>query len=102
MPAYTSAHAFGLSGFTGNHLIIDAEQGVFSLFLGNRCHARVSHITPPEGKALTDYGLDERGVGRIVWPDGHTAPSSAKYVYFKDACLHVPIAARMRALGWLR
>ena len=87
---------------SGNHLVIDAEQGVFSLFLGNRCHARVSHITPPEGKALTDYGLDERGVGRIVWPDGHAAPSSAKYVYFKDACLHVPIAARMRALGWLR
>ena len=102
VPAYTSAHAFGLSGFTGNHLVIDAEQGVFSLFLGNRCHARVSHITPPEGKALTDYGLDERGVGRIVWPDGHAAPSSAKYVYFKDACLHVPIAVRMRALGWLR
>ncbi|MGN0997087.1 MAG: serine hydrolase domain-containing protein [Candidatus Ventricola sp.] len=101
VPAYMSPHAFGLSGFTGNHLVIDPEQGVFALFLGNRCHARVSHITPPEGKSLTDYGLDERGVGQVAWEDGRAVPSSAKYVYFKDACLHEPIAARMRALGWL-
>lgn len=101
VPAYMSEHGFGVSGFTGNHLVIDPILGVFELFLGNRCHARVSHITPPEGKALTDYALSDRGVGLVPWDDGHLVPSSAKYVYFKDECLHDPIVQRMRFLGWL-
>ena len=101
IPAYMGAHGFGVSGFTGNHLVIDPELGVFEVFLGNRCHARVSHITPPEGKTLADYGLDERGAGLVTWPDGRMVPSSAKYVYLKDACLHEPIVQRMHALGWL-
>lgn len=101
VPAYMGAHGLGISGFTGNHLVIDPELGVFELFLGNRCHARISHITPPEGKTLEDYGLDSRGVGLVQWPDGRLVPSSAKYVYFKDACLHEPIAQRMHMSGWL-
>lgn len=101
VPAYTSEHAFGLSGFTGNHIIIDVNLGVFELFLGNRCHARVSHITPPEGKSLTDYDLDARGAGMIPWPDGRFVPTSARYVYLKDALLHEPIVSRMKTLGWL-
>lgn len=101
VPAYMGAHGFGISGFTGNHLVIDPDLGVFELFLGNRCHGRVSHITPPEGVSLQSYGLDERGVGLVPWTDGRLVPSSAKYVYFKDACLHEPIVQRMRALGWL-
>ena len=101
VPAYMGPHGFGLSGFTGNHLVVDPQLGVFALFLGNRCHGRVSHITPPEGLSLADYGLDGQGVGLVPWPDGRLVPSSAKYVYFKDACLHEPIAARMRTLGWL-
>lgn len=101
VPAYMSEHGFGVSGFTGNHLVIDPILGVFELFLGNRCHARVSHITPPEGKSLADYALSSRGVGLVPWEDGRLVPSSAKYVYFKDECLHDPIVARMRHLGWL-
>lgn len=101
VPAYTSECAFGLSGFTGNHIIIDVNQGVFELFLGNRCHARVSHITPPEGKTISDYGLDERGAAMIRWPDGRLVPTSARYVYLKDALLHEPIVSRMKTLGWL-
>ena len=101
VPAYMGEHGFGISGFTGNHFVLDPELGVFELFLGNRCHARVSHITPPEGKGLADYALSSRGVGLVPWEDGRLVPSSAKYVYFKDECLHDPIAARMRHLGWL-
>lgn len=93
------ARSIGLSGFTGNHLSIDPDAERFVLFLGNRCHGRVSHIVPPEGMDLTAYGLNARGVGLIKWNDGRMVPSSAKYVYFKDEMLHAPIESRMHALG---
>lgn len=64
------ARSIGLSGFTGNHLSIDPDAERFVLFLGNRCHGRVSHIVPPEGMDLTAYGLNARGVGLIKWNDG--------------------------------
>lgn len=102
VPAYMGAHALGISGFTGNHFALDPELGCFEVFLGNRCHARVSHIVPPEGVTLAHYGLDENGAGLVPWPDGRRVPASAKYVYLKDAFLHDPIAQRMRRLGWLR
>lgn len=101
VPAWMGENSVGLSGFTGNHLSLDPDRSRFVLFLGNRCHMRVSHIAPPEGGSLGDYGLDARGVGLVRWPDGRLVPSSAKYVYFKDERLHAPIEARMRALGWL-
>ena len=101
VPAHMGAHGFGVSGFTGNHLVLDPELDTFTLFLGNRCHMRVSHITPPEGTELSNYGLDEKGAGLLRWTDGRMVPSSAKYVYLKDACLHEPIVQRMHHLGWL-
>lgn len=101
VPAWMGENSVGLSGFTGNHLSLDPDRRRFVLFLGNRCHMRVSHIAPPEGGSLGNYGLDARGVGLVRWPDGRLVPSSAKYVYFKDERLHAPIQARMRALGWL-
>jgi len=102
VPAYTSEHAFGLSGFTGNHIIIDPILGVFELFLGNRCHNRVSHITPPDGKTLADFGLNERGAALIAWSDGRQVPTSARYVYLKDEYLHEPIFRHMQTHGWLK
>lgn len=101
VPHWMGARSIGLSGFTGNHLSIDPDAERFVLFLGNRCHGRVSHIIPPEGMDLTAYGLNARGVGLIKWNDGRMVPSSAKYVYFKDEMLHAPIESRMHALGWL-
>ena len=101
VPAHMGAHALGISGFTGNHLVLDPELDCFEVFLGNRCHGRVSHITPPQGVELAHYGLDDIGAGLIPWPDGRMVPSSAKYVYQKDACLHEPIVQRMHRLGWL-
>lgn len=101
VPAHMGTHALGISGFTGNHLVIDPELDCFEVFLGNRCHGRVSHITPPQGIELSHYGLDDIGAGLVPWPDGRMVPSSAKYVYQKDACLHEPIVQRMHRLGWL-
>lgn len=101
VPAHMGVHALGISGFTGNHLVLDPDLDCFEVFLGNRCHGRVSHITPPEGTQLSQYGLDEIGAGLVPWPDGRKVPSSAKYVYQKDACLHEPIVQRMHRLGWL-
>lgn len=101
VPPWMGESSIGLSGFTGNHLSLEPNLGRFVLFLGNRCHMRVSNIQPPEGMSLADYGLDERGVGLVPWPDGRSVPSSAKYVYFKDEKLHAPIERRIRELGWL-
>lgn len=101
VPDWMTQQSIGLSGFTGNHLSIDPITQRFVLFLGNRCHNRVSNILPPEGKSLSSYGIREDGVGQILWPDSRLVHSSAKYVYFKDKLLHAPIKARMQALGWL-
>lgn len=101
VPAHMGMHALGISGFTGNHLVLDPELDCFEVFLGNRCHGRVSHITPPQDVSLSHYGLDDIGAGLVSWPDGRLVPSSAKYVYQKDACLHEPIVQRMHHLGWL-
>ena len=100
VPEWMGDGSIGLSGFTGNHLSLDPVRGRFVLFLGNRCHARLSHIAPRPESTLP-YGLAEDGIGLYHWPDGHQVPSSVRYVHFKDARLHAPIAARMREMGWL-
>jgi len=101
IPEWMQERSIGLSGFTGNHISIDPIKERFVLFLGNRCHNRVSNIIPSAGKTFVDYGIREDGVGQILWPDGRHVYSSAKYVYFKDSLLHAPIKARMQSLGWL-
>ena len=101
VPDWMGEGSIGLSGFTGNHMSLEPRLGRFVLFLGNRCHGKVSHIVPGVRKTLTDYGPAEDGTGLVRWPDGRLVPSSARYVYFKDSLLHAPIARRMRELGWL-
>ena len=65
VPLWMGTHAIGLSGFTGNHLSIDPDAGRFVLFLGNRCHGRVSNIVPSPGGSLSDYGISERSSIRM-------------------------------------
>ncbi len=101
VPQWMGGHAFGLSGFTGNHIAIDPEAGIFDLFLGNRCHNRVSVIQPPEGKDITDYGITREGEGVIDWVDGRKVQSSYLYIHQKDKKLHGPIREHMLELGWL-
>lgn len=100
IPVYMSDRAIGLSGFTGHHISIDPETGVFALFLGNRVHDRLSVLIPEEGRSLSDYGLAPDGSGQIVWPDGHLVYSSVDYVHQKDEHLHRPIAAALRLPPW--
>jgi CubicO group peptidase (beta-lactamase class C family) len=101
VPQWMGSRAFGLSGFTGNHIAIDPEKGVFDLFLGNRCHNRVSVIQPLEGRDIASYGLTPEGEGAVEWTDGRKVRSSYLYIHQKDQKLHGPILEHMRELGWL-
>lgn len=88
IPVYMGHQAIGLSGFTGHHLSIDPEHGLFALFLGDRVLDRLSVLVPEKGRVLADYGLNPDGTGRIQWPDGTWISSSANYVHLKDAHFH--------------
>ena len=96
IPAYMGRSAFGIGGFTGNHVSMDPERGLFTIFLGNRVLNRLTVLIPEEGKTLTDYGLRPDGSGMFRWPDGEMIPSSVKYVHQKDRHLHRAVA---EALG---
>ncbi len=95
VPVYESDKAISLSGFTGHHLSVDVETGVFALFLGNRVQNRLTVLVPEAGKSITDYGLAADGTGRILWPDGTWIDSSVNYVYQKDAHFHQAVANEM-------
>ena len=96
IPAYMGLQAFGNAGFTGNHLSVDPEHGIFSFFLGNRVSGRLTVLLPEEGKTFADYGINPDGSGKMTWGDGQVIPSSVKYVHQKDEHLHRVI---MKVLG---
>ncbi len=91
VPIYMTHSAFGLSGFTGNHISIDPELKLFNVFLGNRCLNRLTTLTPKNDSALFELGLEPCGAGQIRWPDGEMIYSSVDYVHQKDVRLHTPI-----------
>ena len=97
-----SDRAVGLSGFTGNHVSMDPETGVFALFLGNRVLNRLSVLVPEKGLTRADYGLAEDGSGQVRWTDGEAVYSSVDYVHQKDAQLHAPIASLLHLPAWRR
>lgn len=99
VPSFMGLRAFALAGYTGNHLAIDPDLGVFDLFLGNRCHNRVSLVQPEE--AAVSLGLSDQGDGQVLWPDGRPVKSSFRYVYQKDSLLHTPVKECLRERGWL-
>ena len=88
IPATMSPAAFGIAGFTGNHVSIDPIQRRFTLFLGNRVRDRLTVLIPPPGKIREDYGLSNEGLGKIRWKDGEMHYSSANYVHQKDEHFH--------------
>ena len=88
IPEYMGMKAFGIGGFTGNHVSVDPERGVFAVFLGNRVKDRLTVLIPEDGKTYADYGLNEDGTGRITREDGVSVPSSVNYVHHKDRHLH--------------
>ena len=93
IPVYMSPSAFGIGGFTGNHVSIDPGTDRFSIFLGNRVRNRLTVILPKSGEACTACGLRADGVGRILWEDGSLHASSVNYVHQKDEHLHKVIAS---------
>ena len=92
IPCYMGKRAFGIGGFTGNHVSVDPERDAFVVFLGNRVLNRLTVLVPEEGKGLADYGLNPDGSGVFRWNDGEVIPSSVKYVHQKDEHLHKAIA----------
>ena len=96
IPSYMGLRAVGIAGFTGNHLSLDPDRGVFCLMLGNRVRNRLTVLLPEEGKTLRDYGLNEDGSGLFRWSDEELVPSSVQYVHQKDLHLHRVVA---RVLG---
>ena len=95
IPRYMGHRAFGIGGFTGNHVSVDPERNIFAVFLGNRVLNRLTVLVPEEGKGLTDYGLNPDGSGCFRWRDGEVIPSSVKYVHQKDGHFHKAIAETM-------
>ena len=100
IPVYMSDRAIGLSGFTGHHLAVDPERGIFTLFLGSRVMNRLTVLIPEKGRSLTDYGLRADGIGTILWPDGSRIASSVQYVHQKDEHLHRVVMATMGLASW--
>ena len=92
IPGYMGQRAFGIGGFTGNHVSMDPERDLFVVFLGNRVLNRLTVLVPEEGKNLADYGLNPDGTGYYRWNDGEVIPSSVQYVHQKDEHLHKAIA----------
>ena len=92
IPCYMGMRAFGIGGFTGNHVSVDPERDAYTVVLGNRVLNRLTVVSPEEGKNLEDYGLNPDGSGMFRWPDGEVIPSSVKYVHQKDEHLHKVIA----------
>ncbi|NLD51317.1 MAG: beta-lactamase family protein [Clostridiales bacterium] len=99
VPGWMGRHAFGISGYTGNHFALDPQQGVFDVFLGNRCHHRLTTVEPHEVTAA--MGLDDRGAGQVCWSDGRLIYSSYRYFYQKDNLLHTPVHRLLKARGWI-
>ena len=91
VPEYMTHSAFGLSGFTGNHLSIDPSINVFNVFLGNRCFNRLTVISPMTPVSLTELDLCQDGTGMVKWAEGEIIPSSVNSVHQKDEKLHKPI-----------
>ena len=88
IPVYMGSRAFGIGGFTGNHVSMDPARNLFTVFLGNRVQNRLTVLVPEEGKTLTDYGLNADGSGKYIWEDGTMISSSVQYVHQKDAHFH--------------
>ena len=98
VPVYESDKAISLSGFTGHHLSVDVETGVFALLLGNRVQNRLTVLVPEAGKSITDYGLKSDGTGTLAWTNGARIYSSVNYVYQKDAHFHQAVANELGLL----
>lgn len=95
IPERMSPAAFGIGGFTGNHLSIDPRTGQFTVFLGNRVRDRLTVLLPETGKTIGDYGLNADGTGILRWTDGSAHFSSVNYVHQKDRRLHSVIDSEL-------
>ena len=100
IPVYESNQAIGISGFTGHHVSIDPETGVFALFLGNRVLDRLTVLIPEPGKSYANYGLNPDGTGQVLWPDGRRVWSSVNFAHHRDEHFHASLASATGLRAW--
>lgn len=99
VPGWMGLRSFGLSGYTGNHLAVDPDAGVFDILLGNRCHNRLSLVSPEADASR--LGLEEDGSGEVTLADGRRVRSSFRFIHQKDRMVHNPVRDCLYARGWM-
>lgn len=87
---WLSGNAFALGGYTGNHMMIDVGNGLYSVLLSNRCHNRVTNIVPASDEViyLADNGQDQ---SHILWNDGNKYVYSKNYAFDRDEYIVKPM-----------
>ena len=74
---WLSGNSFALGGYTGNQLTIDPQNGLYVLFLSNRCHNRITYISPAAA-------VNRTAGGKILWNNGKEYSDNSQYVYLRD------------------
>lgn len=88
VPACFGSHTVASNGYTGNHLSVDPERGMFMVILANKTHNRITWLT---GRANPFETTTE-----AAWNDGHTYPVSQNYTFLKDTYIKEPIAELLK------
>lgn len=75
-----SGNAIGAGGYTGNQLTIDIKNKIFVFMAANRCHNRVTMITPLNNLYLKD--IDD--LKYVEWADGKRYFYTQDFAYRRD------------------
>lgn len=80
---WLSGNAFALGGYTGNHIMIDFNNQVFTFLASNRCHNRITQIDSKSRDMVKVNG------GAIQWNDGKEYVVSSRFAYDRNNLIEV-------------
>lgn len=80
---WLSGNSFALGGYTGNHLMIDFNNQVFTFLASNRCHNRITYIDSKSMDAVVSDG------GVIRWNDGKEYVDSSRFAYDRNDMIEI-------------
>lgn len=83
VPECFGAHTIASNGYTGNHLSVDPDRGMFMVILANKTHNRITRLTGRANPFETET--------EALWNDGNTYPVSQNYTFLKDTYIKEPI-----------
>lgn len=94
-----SGNAIGAGGYTGNQLTIDVKNKLFVFMASNRCHNRVTMISPINSKYLKDKG----NLKYVNWLDEKNYLYTKDFVYRRDKIIDeaVKLAIQYRCIETL-